>query len=300
MLVVEHNLLVNLELQGCLSESLFERLRLIDRACESAQMHPRDLGRFSEAEAMFKKAIAAYDESLGKRSAQSVAALRGLATSKEFEGHYQEAETMLRDALAIVLEHDAPTSLSVAAVRADIGAVLRRAHKPTEALAELTQASDVFDRSDAPDRGRIIATAALSETQLDAGDTNAALTSAQASLARARKILPPGHFMLGLPLFALARVELAQHQDADAEKVLREAIAVRSTLQPPNDPRMLELNVALVSALEAQHRRSEAVSLRRDVETALRASHSPYAADLRGRLESSAKAELAERDTAAR
>ena len=313
-LVVEHNLLVNLELQGRLAESLPERLRLIDRARESAQMHPRDLGsyysaagkdlrdlgRFSEAEAMFKKAIAAYDESLGKRSAQSVAALRGLATSKEFEGHYQEAETMLRDALAIVLEHDAPTSLSVAAVRADIGAVLRRAHKPTEALAELTQASDVFDRSDAPDRGRIIATAALSETQLDAGDTNAALASAQASLARARKILPPGHFMLGLPLFALARVELAQHQDADAEKVLREAIAVRSTLQPPNDPRMLELNVALVSALEAQHRRSEAVSLRRDVETALRASHSPYAADLRGRLESSAKAELAERDTAAR
>ena len=134
-LIVEHNLLVLLETEGRLAESLTERMALIERARSSAQMHPRDLGyyyvaaakdmrdlgRLDDAEAMFRKALATYEASLGERSAQSVSALRGLGTTQTLQGHYRDAEATLGSALAILLQHEARDSLGVAGVRVDLG-----------------------------------------------------------------------------------------------------------------------------------------------------------------------------------
>jgi hypothetical protein len=148
----------------------------------------------------------------------------------------------------------------------------------------LKQASDAFGRTGSSDRGQVVALAALSETELDGGDAVAARASAQSSLALARKILPPGHFLIATPLFALARVELAERRPADAETLLREALVLRSPLEPATDPRVLEVKVALVDALEGQGRASAARALRAEIEAPLRASRTPYAADLRARL----------------
>ncbi|MGA8278596.1 MAG: hypothetical protein WB784_10415 [Rhodanobacteraceae bacterium] len=53
---------------------------------------------------------------------------------------------------------------------------------------------------------------------------------------------------------------------------------------PSDDPRVLELKVALVNALEAQHKADDARSLRAEIEPLLNASKSPYTRDLRERL----------------
>jgi len=303
-LVVEHNLLVNVELQGRIAESLDQRLKLIERTLSSPQMHPidtgpayvaagkdlRDLGRIGEAQTMFRKAIAAYETGLGKGSAQSVSALRGLGTSFALEGRYPDAEATLRDALSILLQHDVPTSLGVAAVRADLGHVMRLEHRPAEARTELKQATDAFDRADSTDRARALATAERSEAELDSGDADAAHTTAETALTQARKSLPPKHYLLGMPLFALARSDLALHRDAEAETALREALAVRNPPHPADDPRVLEVEVALIDVLEAEHRSREAHALSAMIDAPLRASHTPYAADLRLRLAAGAAA----------
>jgi hypothetical protein len=161
---------------------------------------------------------------------------------------------------------------------------LRLMRKRDDALAMLKQARDAFGRMAAPDRGQVIALAGLSETELDGGDTTAARASAESSLALARKVLPSGHFLIAMPLFALARADLAERRPGDAEPLLREALSLREPIEPAADPRVLELKVALVDALEGQGHVPAARALRAELEAPLRASRSPYAADLRARL----------------
>ncbi len=296
-LIVEHNLLVTLELQGRIADALPQRVALIDRASASAQMHPtdlasyytaagkdlRDLGRFGEADAMFGKSLAIYEAANGKASGPSANPLRARGLSLALEGHYADAETDLRGALAILVQH-APDSPAVAGARADLGAVLRLMHRRDEALATLKQANDAFGRVDAPDRGQVLALAALSETELDAGDAAASVASAQGALAQARKQLPPGHYLIAVPLFALGRADLAAGRNAEAEAELREALALREPLLPPSDPRILEIKVGLLSALEAEGRAADAAAMRPELERALRGLRTTYADDLRARM----------------
>jgi serine/threonine-protein kinase len=91
-----------------------------------------------------------------------------------------------------------------------------------------------------------------------------------------------------VPLFALARANLALKRPEAAEPLLREALAVRTPGYPASDPRVLEVKVALVNALEMLGRVNEQRKLRAEIEPQLKASSSPYAADLRGRLRSTA------------
>ena len=249
---------------------------------------------------MFGKALAACDAALGKYSAQSVPALRGLGTSQVLEGRYADAEAPLRAAITILLQHGEPGSLAVASTRTELGHVLRLQHRIPEALTELQAAYDAFNRTGATDRGRAAAAAELAETQLDAGDADAALASAQASLVQAREALPKRHYLLAMPLFALARVEIAKHRYAEAEPLLREALAVRSPVEPPSDPRVMEIKVALVDALEGTGQTNEAHALREDLQARLRASHTPYATDLLARLAASAPPPSARRHVSAR
>ena len=82
----------------------------------------------------------------------------------------------------------------------------------------------------------------------------------------------------------MGRVELAQERAADAEPLLREALAVCSPPHPPDDPRVLEVKVALVNALTMLGKTSEAQDLRSEIAPLLKASSSPYAKDLIERL----------------
>jgi hypothetical protein len=59
---------------------------------------------------------------------------------------------------------------------------------------------------------------------------------------------------------------------------------VRSPPHPADDPRVVEVKVALINALTALDKRDEATSLTRTIEPGLVASSTPYAADLRERL----------------
>ncbi|TLY51290.1 MAG: tetratricopeptide repeat protein [Gammaproteobacteria bacterium] len=71
---------------------------------------------------------------------------------------------------------------------------------------------------------------------------------------------------------------------AEAEPLLREALAVRCPPHPADDPRVLEVKVALVNALAAQGKSDEARMLTAEIKRPLKASTSPYAADLLARL----------------
>jgi serine/threonine-protein kinase len=102
----------------------------------------------------------------------------------------------------------------------------------------------------------------------------------------ARKALPPRNIGLGQPLFALARAKLALERAAEAEPLLREALAVRSPPLRADDLRVLEVKASLALALAMLGRADEARALRGEIEPLLSASPSPYAKDLVARFAS--------------
>jgi len=295
-----HNLLGDIEGQGRIAEALPQRLALLDLAMASTALSPvrkahhidavandyRELGRFAESEAMTRKALAMIVEAQGPRARASVLILRHLGLTLGFQGRYSEAEALFRDALAIQLEGAPITSFAACGLRRDIGTVLAQQHRYTEAIAQL-QALKIdacmVGLTDS-DPWRPQALADLSQAQLDNGDAAVAYATAQQALDYGHKALQ-NTYHLGIPLFALARAALALERAPEAEPLLRQALALRSTVHPADDPRILEVKVALIAALTALRKTDDAEILTAEVGPVLRASATPYSADLRKRLD---------------
>ena len=92
--------------------------------------------------------------------------------------------------------------------------------------------------------------AGLAEAELDAGETEAAaVASAESSLTRAQ-VLPAEHYSVATPLFALARAELAANRTPMPKRFARRSPCGRPCCR--RDPRILEIKVALVVALEGR------------------------------------------------
>lgn len=246
----------------------------------------RELGRFDEAEQSLHEALALLAQIPGSEDIAVRAAItQQLGLTLQLQGRFAEAEAALREALATELGSAAPSSPRLSVARGDLGNQLRLAHRNEEALRELSAANVALREIGAGAQAQqSIVQAYLGEAQLDGGDAVGAEITAGEALATAREALPAAHYRLGTPLFALARVRLAQGKAGAAEPLLREALQVRGQVHPPHDPRMLEVEVALVQALDALDRRSEAQSLRSRIEPLLQPASSAYIAALRARL----------------
>jgi len=182
-----------------------------------------------------------------------------------------------------------PASQWLNTSRGEIGNLLRLQHQFPEALRELREAVAALAATSGNATGAsnpmlAILQARLAEAELDAGHRAEAEAMATSALALARKALPAGNFRLGTALFSLARVKLAIADATAAESLLREALTVRSSVHPANDPRILEVKVALVNALTAQQKTAEAQNLAAEIAPLLRSPTHPYLADLRARL----------------
>jgi eukaryotic-like serine/threonine-protein kinase len=298
--VARSNLFWTLEMQGRFAEALEGRLRLL--ASEQAMDATRPeqmayaydflasdysaLGRFEDAESAARKSLDAWKGIHGPEPDwNSCDTLRNLGIVFMLTGRYADAQDVFHQTVGILALHEPPTSEWLNRDRGTLGEVMRLAHRPADAVREISEALAALPPVGAKASPiRIYLLGILGEAQLDAGDTAAAESTAVRALAAARDTIPAGSLKLGQPLFALARVRLARGQPGEAEPLLREALSVRQAVEPPGDPRMLEVQVALINALAAQGRASEARTLLLEVEPALKASRSPYAADLLGRL----------------
>src|SRR5262249_31343422 len=106
---------------------------------------------------------------------------------------------------------------------------------------------------------------------------------AEQAVSYGRKALR-NEYRLSLPLFAMARVELARENPAAAESLLREALTLRAQVHPPADPRMLEVGVTLAKALAAPGQAGEARAGAERIESRLGGATSPCLDELRARL----------------
>ena len=301
---IHSNLIRVYEQQGAFEQALHERQTMlatqrnvlagtrtdeIALALHSLGRDYRELGRLDEAEATIRESLALWAEvSAADGAATTIAPLENLGVTLTLRGRYAGAEEALRHAMAAMLRH-APDSPYLARIRGELGDVLRRERRFAESVHELDAAVDAHEsalRATGTPPDPILATleAQLAEARLDAGNADGAQSSARQSLALARSVLPKGNYQLGAALFALARTDLAAGNAAAAEPLLREALAVRSPPYPRDDPRVLEVEVALVDALTATGKHDEARHIADAVGPLLAASDSVYATDLRARV----------------
>jgi serine/threonine-protein kinase len=299
-LSVQHNLLGTIESSGRYAQALPQRLVLLGQVeAAPAKTWPlrvanqydalgidyRELGDLDRATAMTDKALALIEGSQGPDSPRSVTARSHLGIIQQLEGRYEESDAQFRQALAI-LGKDQATSYSACGIRQKIAQNQRFEHRPVEAveqLQSLTRDACLLSLKET-DNWRPQVLADLSEALLDGGDVAEATAVAEKAVAYARKAFVPPHYKLAMPLFALARAELAAGHANAAERLLSEALALRSPLHPPSDLRVLEVQVALSSALVMQGRQAEADTISVAVTSPLKASKSPYASDLLARL----------------
>lgn len=295
-LIIESNLVAVVEREGQFTDALRERLEMLRVMKQTPDgvrndsvalvthligFDYRELGKLAEAEAAARDALALWRQGDGAIDAIDLAPpLENLGVTLYLEGRYGEAETMQRQAIAIMRKRAAPSSQWLARMRGELADTLRREHRYAEALQESSDATAILaaavkSSSDAnPVLGVLMAQ--LSEAQLDAGDAASAELVATEALAISRRALPSGNYRLGIPLFALARANLALGRPDSAELLLRESLAVRSPPHPANDPRVLEVAVALVKALTTQGKNGEARKLSVEVEPRLKASKPPH------------------------
>ena len=300
-LSARHNLLGAVEGSGHYAEALPQRLQLAQQVKSSTtDASPikvanqfdaigndyRELGRFDEANAMSEQALALLAQTQGERSPRSITARSHFGTTLQLQGRYAESDAVFHEALAISLEHGSPTSYNACGLRQKMGQNLRLEHRYAEAIEQLhaLTADACLQSLKENDQWRPVVLAALSEAQLDSGDAASANLTAETAMTYARKAFPPQHFRLGIALFAQGRAKLAAGQPADAERLLREALVVRTPPHPSDDPRVLEVKVALATSLSAQGKSDEGRSLAAEIGPLLAASRSPYIADLKARL----------------
>ncbi len=299
-LLARANLLMAQEKQGRYLQGLQGRLQLLeDQKRVLADTHPDQiaraqnmigldrimLGQFAEASVSFRDALATWTKIPGASDEGRVGPLGNLAIALQMQGDYANAEKIMRETLAIERKHYPPSSEWLNQDRGFLGNLLRLEHRPAEAVHELGAAIAALKATiQQPDPVLALLHSQLSEAQLDAGQPDTARATATNALAIARKALPPHNIGLSNPLFALARAELALEHAAIAEPLLREALSVRSPALSAGDPRVLEIQVALINALTRLQRGDDANALRTRIEPLLHASTSPYLADLRSRL----------------
>ncbi|MCX7513912.1 serine/threonine-protein kinase [Frateuria sp. STR12] len=283
--------------QGRLAPSLPGALALRDEARRMQRDRPdhyatswqllgdlhRGLGQLSEAEASYRQAIEAWrNVPEGGQSAGMADALAGLATVHELQGRYAEAEDASRRAIGVDLASPASPRQPMARHRALLADILRLRGRREDAVRQARQAVASLRGSPSPDVMGVHAR--LAAALLDAGDAPRAHAQAALALSIGSHVLPQDNWQIAPALFTLGRSELALGHGGEAETALRRALGLRDTRLPATDPRMLEVRVALVRALDMQHRSAQARSLRAAIEPLLSAS--PQANLLRRRLAS--------------
>ncbi|MBX3693036.1 serine/threonine-protein kinase [Dokdonella sp.] len=248
----------------------------------------RGLSRFAESAASAHEAVALWTRIKASESAVELAdPLWSLGVAELMLGHADPAQAALQRAIAIAARHQAADSQWRAMYRGYLSILLRHEGHPREALAEIESAiAAIGAAAGQPTPIPVFLRATLAEARLDAGDSAGALTDAQKAMAMANDAVAPNALMLRAPQFALARALGAHARAAEAEPLLRAAIAANRPPFGDSDPRILEIEVELASTLASLGRTAEAVRLRDDLAPRLHALDTRYARSLLARLPS--------------
>lgn len=236
------------------------------------------LGRFAEAEAQLRLAVAALEGADPPRPEALADALGYLGENVRAQGRLREAEPLLLRSLAL-----GPSARST--LLNNLSGFYRDQNRYAEALWRLGQALALEESREAPDRRELVVLwNNMAELYRFQGDRREAERYYRKAVESAREVLGPDHSRLGTLLNQLAELCRETGRAAEAEALYREALAVKTRGLGPEHPDLAHTYEGLGRLLGAGGRRAEALAALRTAlrlrEARLGASH-PDSAEAR-------------------
>jgi tetratricopeptide (TPR) repeat protein len=209
-----------------------------------------------------RKALELDERIVGKGKLSQVHAHLSLGEVLERQGKLDEAEIHYRQAAAIARKEGGADALDLPWPLSALANLLRQRGKLTEARAAAEEAVAICQRN--PDRvspsSQRDAFAALGDVLTDLGDTAAVETLDAQQLQYLHTSLPPDDPELANALAMLTLERLDHRRWAEAEKIVRECLAIREK-KLPDDWRTFNARSMLGGALLGQKKCAEAEPL---------------------------------------
>jgi tetratricopeptide (TPR) repeat protein/tRNA A-37 threonylcarbamoyl transferase component Bud32 len=224
-----------------------------------------DLGQYTNAEAMYRQALAMQKKLLPSEHPVVATALRNLGGALELEGKLAEAENLDRQALAMRRKLFGNEHPEVAHALESVATVTGLQGKLTEAESMLREVVAMQKRllgSEDPDVATSIQN--LGQTLRVEGNLAQAEIMEREALAMRRKLLGNEHLEVATSLNGLAVVLVEQARLHEAEVLLREALALRKKLLGSQHPRVSESLNNLAILLQRQGNLAEAETMHRE------------------------------------
>ena len=246
----------------------------------------KNVGEFAKAETAYREAAQIWTKIAGPDGAQGAASEINLGSLLLVEGRHAEAEVVLRSALRRARLHYPETSKHVRISRFRLAIALTHAGKPQEAIALVEALVDVPAPTNETERYILAASQmALAEALLRLDRASEAQTRAQSALELMQGAHPPDNFNTGRAQFLIGCAEAAQGRHADAETMLRQAIATLALDENTPGPRLIEAKLELAETLMAVGKRDEVSAIVGELHDPLAGDEYPYKTELRARLQ---------------
>jgi len=184
------------------------------------------LGRLDRADSLFEASLAERRQRAGAASAETADALLALGLLRLDQARLQDAERLVREAIAIDSAARPPGHLAHAAALAALGRVQQAEGSYPVAIATIREAVRLHAGRDSGSVEYWAAVAELANTHFYAGDYDAADSLNRLVLAVDRRRHGPGHPTVAEDLINLGATEFERGKYAEAEDYYRQALAI--------------------------------------------------------------------------
>jgi serine/threonine-protein kinase len=258
----------------------------------------REQGRYAQAEALARQSLPLRKRLYGDDSPAVDNALYHLAWVLYERDKLDEAEQLEISALGLRERRYGRRHRLVARSLASLGEIRLARGDAAAAEASYREALDIFEQTGSEQPPEIArALRGLAEALLARNQLAAARSTAEHALSLQRRHLRPMHPAIASTLAVLGEIQLVQ-SPADAEPVLREALAIRTAAFGPDHPYRARAESLLGACLAQQQRLAEALPLLRHGADTLRAQlgdEHPAARQAASRLQRAVQASRSDR-----
>jgi tetratricopeptide (TPR) repeat protein len=227
-----------------------------------AGLHLKAMASYREAEPLFRRALAIFEQRLGLNHPHVAACLNNLALLLRATNRLAEAEPLFRRALAIGEQSLGPNHPEVATALSNLAELLQATNRLAEAEPLCHRALAIFEQRLGLNHPHVAS--ALNNLALLLKDTNRR-AEAEPLFRRAFAIfeqsLGPNHPKVAVCLNNLALLLQATSRLAEAEPLFRRALAIWEQSLGPNHPEVATALNNLALLLRATNRLAEAEPL---------------------------------------
>lgn len=203
-------------------------------AMQNAARQYGERGEHAQAEALFKRALAIRENTLGLEHPEVAAALNDLALTYMKQGQCEMAEPLFKRAMAIIEKSLGPDHLEMARTLNNFALTYMKQRQYTQAEPLYIRSLPIWEKTVGLDHPKVAATLNnLAGLYGEQGQYAQAKPLFQRALAIMEKSLGPDHPQIAMSLQNMAAIcrEMGEQEDADALE--RRAAAIRTTSPAP-------------------------------------------------------------------